>query len=242
MKLSRLDAHHKLYLSLIVALIVFLCCYGRMAASIQFILVWIGYAVTQLGISWATIFCVHPIEMKKISKVQDNNRTLIFIFVLVAALISLFVVILLLKSTQQLTGNALTLHIILSITAVMCAWALVHTIFVFRYAHLYYETKGKSSVKSVSEEANAENLVSDAKENLQPKYKEGLEFPEEKTPDYLDFTYFSFVIGMTFQVSDVEISSKRIRRLALMHSLVSFAFNTVIVALSINIISGLMTK
>ncbi|MGY0037123.1 DUF1345 domain-containing protein [Pedobacter sp. NJ-S-72] len=173
---------------------------------------------------------------------QDNNRTLIFIFVLVAALISLFVVILLLKSTQQLTGNALTLHIILSITAVMCAWALVHTIFVFRYAHLYYETKGKTSVKSVSGEANTEKLVTDTKDNVQPKYKEGLEFPEEKTPDYLDFTYFSFVIGMTFQVSDVEISSKRIRRLALMHSLVSFAFNTVIVALSINIISGLMTK
>ena len=58
----------------------------------------------------------------------------------------------------------------------------------------------------------------------------------------MDFTYFSFIIGMTFQVSDVEISSKRIRRLALVHSLVSFAFNTVIVALSINIISGLIAK
>jgi uncharacterized membrane protein len=222
MKLSRLDAHHKLYLSLIAALLTFGLCYGKMAASIQFILVWISYAVTQLGLSWATIFCVHPIEMKKISKVQDNNRTVIFIFVLAAALMSLFVVVLLLKSTQQLTGDALTLHIILSIAAVMCAWALVHTIFVFRYAHLYYESKGQSAIG--------------------PEYKEGLEFPEEKTPDYLDFTYFSFVIGMTFQVSDVEISSKRIRRLALMHSLVSFAFNTVIVALSINIISGLMTK
>lgn len=222
MKLSRLDAHHKLYLSLVAALLIFGLCYGKMAPSIQFILVWIGYAVTQLCLSWATIFCVHPIEMKKISKVQDNNRTVIFIFVLAAALMSLFVVVLLLKSTQQLTGNALTLHILLSVAAVMCAWALVHTTFVFRYAHLYYESKGKS----------VDEL----------KYKEGLEFPQEKTPDYLDFTYFSFVIGMTFQVSDVEISSKRIRRLALMHSLVSFAFNTVIVALSINIISGLMTK
>jgi len=173
--------------------------------------------------------------------VQDNNRTVIFIFVLAAALMSLFIVVLLLKSTQQLTGNALTLHILLSITAVMCAWALVHTIFVFRYAHLYYETKGKAG-KTAGEQDSAKNLVSDSKRNVQPQYKEGLEFPEEKTPDYLDFTYFSFVIGMTFQVSDVEISSKRIRRLALMHSLVSFAFNTVIVALSINIISGLMTK
>ncbi|MBB5620509.1 putative membrane protein [Pedobacter cryoconitis] len=232
MNIARLDAHHKLYLSLIVALTVFVLCYGKMSASTQFILVWIGYAVTQLGLSWATIFIVHPLEMKKISKVQDNNRTLIFMFVLVAALMSLFVVVLLLKSTQHLTGSALTLHILLSIAAVMCAWALVHTIFVFRYAHLYYESKGKNLVKPATL----------GKEEDSSKYKEGLEFPEEKTPDYLDFTYFSFVIGMTFQVSDVEISSRRIRRLALMHSLVSFAFNTVIVALSINIISGLMTK
>ncbi|QNK64884.1 DUF1345 domain-containing protein [Pedobacter sp. PAMC26386] len=235
MKISRLDAHHKLYFSLVVALVVFAGCYGRMSASVQFILVWIGYALTQLGLSWATILCVHPLEMKKISKVQDNNRTFIFMFVLIAALMSLFVVVILLKSTQQLTGTALTQHILLSVAAVMCAWALVHTIFVFRYAHLYYETKGKSAVKPA-------NGLAEAKEDADVKYKEGLEFPEEKTPDYLDFTYFSFVIGMTFQVSDVEISSRRIRRLALMHSLVSFAFNTVIVALSINIISGLMTK
>lgn len=232
MNIARVDAHHKLYLSLIVALIVFILCYGKMTGSTQFILVWIGYAVTQLGLSWTTIFMVHPLEMKKISKVQDNNRTLIFMFVLVAALMSLFVVVLLLKSTQHLTGSALTLHILLSIAAVMCAWALVHTIFVFRYAHLYYESKGKNLAKPDTF----------GKEQDSIKYKEGLEFPEEKTPDYLDFTYFSFVIGMTFQVSDVEISSRRIRRLALMHSLVSFAFNTVIVALSINIISGLMTK
>lgn len=242
MNIARVDAHHKLYLSLIVALIVFVVCYGKMSASTQFILVWIGYAVTQLGLSWATIFKVHPLEMKKISKVQDNNRTLIFMFVLVAALMSLFVVVLLLKSTQHLTGSALTLHILLSIAAVMCAWALVHTIFVFRYAHLYYESKGKNLAKSNKNGAGLKKTDTTEKEEDTSKYKEGLEFPEEKTPDYLDFTYFSFVIGMTFQVSDVEISSRRIRRLALMHSLVSFAFNTVIVALSINIISGLMTK
>jgi uncharacterized membrane protein len=68
----------------------------------------------------------------------------------------------------------------------------------------------------------------------------GLEFPDEKNPDYLDFVYFSFVVGMTFQVSDVEISSRPIRRLVLLHGLISFAFNTAIVALSINVISSLV--
>ena len=222
MYITRLDAHHKLYISIVTALIIFAISYGKMSGTALFMVTWISFALTSLGLSLSTILSVHPLEMKKIASLQDSSRTLIFLFVLTASLASLFGVIILLGSSQHLSGTALSLHILLSITAVISSWAMVHTTFVFRYAHLYYEsvTKNKSS----------------------SKYVEGLEFPEEKEPDYLDFTYFSFVIGMTFQVSDVEISSKRIRRLALMHSLVSFAFNTVIVALSINIISGLISK
>ena len=66
-----------------------------------------------------------------------------------------------------------------------------------------------------------------------------MDIPEEDFPDYMDFAYFSFVIGMTFQVSDVRIISRRIRRLALLHGLLSFLFNTVIVALVINVILDL---
>ena len=67
----------------------------------------------------------------------------------------------------------------------------------------------------------------------------GLQIPNELWPDYLDFAYFSFVIGMTFQVSDIEISSRQIRRVALVHGILSFLFNTVIVALTINVIVDL---
>jgi len=222
MYLTRLDAHHKLLISLVSALIVFFIIHTNLSLNTSLVITWITYSSVMLGLYWSTILTAHPLEMKKIAKVQDSNRTLIFLFVLAAALASLFVVVLLLGSVKQLSGIELSLHVFLSVTAVVCSWALVHTIFVFRYAHLYYQNAVKGSADA--------------------KYTEGLEFPKEKEPDYLDFTYFSFVIGMTFQVSDVEISSKRIRRLALMHSLVSFAFNTVIVALSINIISGLISK
>lgn len=68
----------------------------------------------------------------------------------------------------------------------------------------------------------------------------GLDFPNDETPDYLDFAYFSFVVGMTCQVSDVATSSKRMRRLALMHGVISFAYNTFILALLINTVSGLL--
>ncbi len=90
----------------------------------------------------------------------------------------------------------------------------MNTIFALHYAHEFYgDWGGKGS---------------------------GLDFPGTREPDYWDFFYFAFVIGMTFQVSDVQITSRRIRRLALFHALIAFAFNTAIVALSINIISGLV--
>ena len=110
--------------------------------------------------------------------------------------------------------DALTGHILVSVLAVICSWFLVHTVFIFRYAHIYYG----SGDKPVG----------------------GLDFPGDDEPDYLDFAYFSFIIGMTSQVSDVDITSSVMRRLALLHGILSFFFNAVIIALSINIISGLI--
>lgn len=222
MNLSRLDTHHKVLLSIAAAAAAALLSFQQVTPAVQFIICWIAAAATYLCFSLITVFTVHPIEMKKMTRMQDSSRTLIFLFVLAAALVSLFVVLLLLRTTSGMKQAALTLHIVLSIAAVTCSWLLVHTLFLFRYAHLYYTGRPETRKES--------------------KYTEGLDFPDEKEPDYLDFAYFSFVIGMTFQVSDVEISSRHIRRLALLHSLISFVFNTVIVALSINVISGLMAK
>jgi uncharacterized membrane protein len=133
---------------------------------------------------------------------------------------SLGAILFLLQSTKGHHGAGVAFPVILSLSSVLVSWWLVHTIFTLRYAHLYYSTE---------------------RETGKTKPNSGLQFPgNEDDPDYLDFVYFSFVIGMTFQVSDVEISSRAIRRMALLHALISFAFNTAIVALSINIISGLV--
>jgi uncharacterized membrane protein len=94
---------------------------------------------------------------------------------------------------------------------------MTHTTFAFRYAHEYYEAAPGSS-----------------------KVDGGLEFPGEDQPDYLDFMYFSLVLGMTFQVSDVQITSRKLRRLATVHGLLSFLFNTIILALTVNIAAGLL--
>lgn len=101
----------------------------------------------------------------------------------------------------------------------MGAWLLVHTIFALHYARSYYQ---------------------DGNLSLEDCQLQKLNFPNELEPDYWDFLYFSFVIGMTSQVSDVTIISRQIRRLSLYHSVLSFFFNTSIVAMSINIIAGII--
>ncbi|MCE6991049.1 DUF1345 domain-containing protein [Dyadobacter sp. CY323] len=219
---NRLDAHHKLYISMAVACVVSVSAYGKFSQPVHILVTWLGYCLTSLTLSWITILSSHPADVKKEVYAQDSSRTLIFLFAVTAAFVSLFAILLLLKNTGDSVSQAdLTGHILLSLASVICSWWLVHTIFTLRYAHLFYSDVAKGQVHKSQKPG-------------------GMEFPDEDQPDYLDFTYFSFVLGMTFQVSDVQITSKRIRRLALVHGILSFAFNTVIVALSINIVSGLV--
>lgn len=215
--LFRLDAHYRL---LIAAVASGVSCYfssqhNEVPATI--LITWLAFAVTVLIMDWIIILSSHPKEVRKIASLEDSSRTLIFLFVIVAAVISLGAILLLLQSTKGQSTDGVAFPVILSLTSVVVSWWLVHTIFTLRYAHLYYGTDKAAS-----------------------KPNQGLNFPEEQQPDYLDFVYFSFVIGMTFQVSDVEIASRTIRRLALFHSIISFVFNTAIVALSINVVAGLM--
>lgn len=219
-----MDAHHKLFLSLAIAAVCFVATIGRFSGPVQFMITWLAYSICTLTLSALTIFNIHPAELPQEAHMQDSSKTLVFAFVLLASLASLFAIVILFKSSSTGNKGQLTMNVLLSIACVISSWVLVHTIFVFRYANFFYS-----------------NMSKDGKgKQLKP---DGLQFPgEEERPDYLDFSYFSFVIGMTFQVSDVEITSKRIRRFALMHGLISFAFNTIIVALSINVVAGLIEK
>ncbi len=104
------------------------------------------------------------------------------------------------------------IHEVFFIASVTLAWLVLHLSFTFRYAHLYYGDENEKY----------------------SKHARGLDFPGETHPDYFDFAYYSFTIGMTFQVSDVVIKSKGIRRLSLAHSLLAFFFNTILIAITIN--------
>jgi uncharacterized membrane protein len=217
----RLDANYRLTIALLVGALVFFGFHNRLTTPAIILVTWIGSALTMIFLNWTIIFSTHPREVKKIAGLQDSSRTFLFFFITIASVMSLGAIIYLLKSTKGLPEVAKNEHILLSIAAVVISWWQLHTIFTLRYAHLYYGTDVDG------------DGVADA--------PGGLQFPGKAEPDYLDFVYFSFIVGMTFQVSDVNITSRKIRRVCIGHALLSFAFNTAILALSINVISGLVS-
>ncbi|GAB4047451.1 DUF1345 domain-containing protein [Spirosoma foliorum] len=207
---SRFDSHHRLMIALAVSGIAYFIVPESYNVPAHVTAVWVAFAMTILGLAWTSLLVAHPRDLPKLSRLQDSSRLYILVFVVVAAVASLFAVVALLNSMD----NNRREHLLLPILAVANAWILVHTVFTIRYAHLYYGN--------------------DTRLSKRPK---GLNFPDEPEPDYLDFAYFSFVIGMTSQVSDVTISSKRMRRTALAHGVLSFGFNAIIIALTISGIS-----
>jgi len=214
-----LDAHERLLISLAVAVITFLLTLGHFKPSIPLILAWNGFALTAIVLDWLKILFAEARTTVRTAKLQDTGRTAIFFFVIAAAVASLFAVLFLLGSAKELHGRALSGHVLGAAGTVVCSWCLIHTIFALHYAYVYYQK-------------------CDA--DLDSEGGEGLQFPGDEPPNFLDFAYFSFVLGMTFQVSDVQITSSRIRALALVHGMLSFLFSTVILALAINVASGLI--
>lgn len=167
------------------------------------------FSAVYLLLCWIVLLTM-PIQLiKKNAAKEDGSKVFVFTMIILSSIAGMISVLLLVLNNDASIPNALFLTVCIS--GIVLSWAIVHTIFTFHYARMYYS-------------GNAEG---------------GLEFPGNERPDYIDFAYFSFVVGCTFQVSDVEISDKKIRRLALVHGLLAFILNTFVVALSINIISGL---
>jgi uncharacterized membrane protein len=149
--------------------------------------------------------------------VEDPGRNVVLALSLTTVIVGLSSAVIILGKGPHVSGMGEKIAAYsIGLLAVIAGWFLIHTLFAFRYAHLFYFD---------SDEDNEADR--------------GLHFPGTKDPNDYDFAYFSFVVGMTFQVSDVEVCDSRVRRLVLFHGLISFAYNTAIVALVINILSGL---
>ncbi|WP_343305468.1 DUF1345 domain-containing protein [Chitinophaga niabensis] len=208
---------YKILISLGLALLTFFFVRNaELNPLLLYTLLWDVFALTYIIISWTVFFYRPPEQIRKVAREDDGSMLYVFLIILIAAFSSMFTVLLLMLS-EDTSNTAKALYIPVAVGGMLLSWAMVHTTFTVHYAHLYYD------------DAIGDNT----------KHAEGLNFPKEKKPDYLDFAYFSFVIGMTFQVSDVQIESRIIRRMSLVHALLSFILNTFVVALTINLIAGL---
>jgi uncharacterized membrane protein len=158
--------------------------------------------------------------MRRRAAHQDLGRSVILGAVVAGSLVSLLALAFIQKTLKSARPGDASIYLMTIIVTIMLSWFLVHIMFSLHYAHRYYGP--------AEDEDDADGLVG------------GLDFPDEKQPDYWDFMYFSFVVGMTCQVSDVQITGRGLRRLALAHGVVSFFFNTIILALTINIVAGII--
>lgn len=208
---------HRIMVSVALTLLTFfLVRNAKLNPLVLYMLLWDVFALTYIITSWIVFFLRPPEQIRKVARVDDGSRLFVFLIILLASFSSMFTVLLLILS-EDVGDMSKALYLPVAIGGMLLSWAMVHTTFSVHYAHLYYDDDGEDNTKHAA----------------------GLSFPKENKPDYLDFAYFSFVIGMTFQVSDVQIEARTIRRIALVHALLSFILNTFVVALTINLIAGL---
>jgi uncharacterized membrane protein len=154
----------------------------------------------------------HSVDsMRRRAAALDAATSVIMVIVVAAACVSLYGLSISLHGPGGLLPERPALRLLLAATTVFGSWSLIHTVFAVHYAHLYY---GPAAA--------------------------GLIFPGKGDPNYYDFLYFSFVVGMTCQVSDVQVADPGLRRLVLVHGVLSFFFNTVILALAVSLGAGLL--
>ena len=159
---------------------------------------------------WRSLWSLDAAGTAKQATRENPRRAAADSLLLSASITSLIAVGLVLVRAGHSSDLTKGLLIGLGVASIILAWSVVHTVFILRYAKLYYEgTPG------------------------------GVDFNEEQSPCYTDFAYLALTIGMTFQVSDTNLKTKDIRRTALRHALLSYAFGALIIATTINLIAGL---
>lgn len=213
---DRLNSFYRFFICIAVAIAVFFIVdIKHIDILTHYMVGWDVFSICMITMSWVTFFITGPKQIRWQAREQDPSKSIIFFFVLASTLAS-FLAVLILIVTKEEGNHGASYRLPIAVAGMLFSWFLIHTLFTLRYAHIFY---GDHKTKSET-------------------HAGGLDFPGDDMPGYLDFAYFSFVLGMTFQVSDVQITSKRLRHLALLHGLISFGFGTTMIALTINLIAG----
>jgi uncharacterized membrane protein len=163
-------------------------------------------------LSWIRITSCDEHRTAKRAAAEDPGRRAVYLLVVLTSAASLLAATVLMRHSHHVAVGETTLLLALCLSTVILSWALTHTAFTLRYAHLYYRE-------------DAEGVG-------------GIEFPGGGQPAYLDFAYLAFTVGMCFQVSDTTVCSRQIRTTVLFHAALSFFYNTAILAFVLNLVFG----
>lgn len=183
----------------------------RFSAVVAILGGWNAGSMALLGLAWSLIRRCDGAKTHTLAGAEDPGRRAVYIVVTFTNVVSLVAAIYLQRQAHTLTnGFEHTLLVVLCLLTVVLSWLVTHTSYTLRYAHLYYREDDEGMG--------------------------GVEMPGDEKPSYYDFAYFAFTLGMCFQVSDMTITSAQIRRLALGHAMLSFAYNTFILAFTLNLV------
>jgi uncharacterized membrane protein len=191
---------------------------------------WVGSAPLRLALAWdlvAAVYLAQAIRMmwrhdlaqiRARAEAIDISLTEIVAIAALAGMFSLFAVAFVLSEARGLEAAGRIFRLVVGILTVFLSWVALHVIFAVHYAHIFYDPDDRSKADKV---------------------RGGLEFPGQAEPNYWDFVYFSFVIGMTCQVSDVQVTARDLRHLVTAQGIIAFFYNTVVLALAVNIAASM---
>ena len=179
--------------------------------SASILLGWDVAVVVYLIWTWSTVWGLDPGDTAHLAKREDPSTAVTELVILGAGTAMLAAVGFALIKAGQAAGGTKAYLVTIGVVSVALSWTVVHTVFALRYARAYY-----------SEPVG------------------GIEFNETEPPNYIDFAYYAFIVGMTFQVADTNITSRAIRRTTLHHALLSYLFGAVLLGLAINVVGTLL--
>ena len=181
------------------------------------LLAWCAGLTVYLVLAWWLCLAFDAERTRERAQAQDEPNVVLVPMLLLTNAACVVAITVLMQQSRDLSGLERVFYIGLSALALAASWFFIQTIFAFHYAHRYYfeEKQGEADGP-------------------------GLKFPGGLSPDYFDFLYYAHVVGMTSQVADVQVTSREMRHITLVHSVLAFGFNMLILALSINVVAGLL--
>jgi uncharacterized membrane protein len=213
--------HFRLVTGLATSIVVGFVLPGEIPAPTKALIAWNVGTWTYFALSARLVLNATPQSLRYNAKATDEGKVLILVLTCLAAAASIGAIGAQLGIARGVWGLDKGLHIGLAAATIVSAWLLIHLVFAFHYAHEYYDEY-------------------EARPGKAAELRGGLVFPETQNPDYLDFIYFSYVIGTSAQTADISVSSRAMRRTVIVHCVLAFFFNSAVLALTINLVAGLI--